>query len=98
MDREREHSRIISKNSRGPVALMHVRIDNNRFFDRTICLQAANRNRDIMNRAKPFAVARIRMVEYAAEISTEPVATRQLAGEERSSGSKPQRINELGRV
>src|SRR6266704_946898 len=40
MDRKREHSGIISKNSRGPVALMHVRVDDDRFFDRTIRLQA----------------------------------------------------------
>src|SRR6202790_762894 len=74
MDRERENRSVISKNRRRPVPLMHVRINNNGFSNRSIKLQPSNRHRNIMNRAKPLAMPRVSMMEPAAQIAPKPIA------------------------
>src|SRR5262249_53663122 len=69
MDGEGEEGVVGKKNVRRAVAVVDVGIDNIVFFDSPLRLQAANANRHIVNRAKPFAMVRMRVVKSAAQVA-----------------------------
>ena len=66
MDRKCEHGRVILKNSRCAIAMVHVRVDYDRFFDRTVGLQLPNRHRHVVNRTESLAVPRMSVMKAAA--------------------------------
>src|SRR5262249_1654285 len=85
MDGECEDGWIVSKNLCGSVAVMDVGVDDNRLANRSVGLHSANRDGHIVNGAKPFAVARIRVMESAAQIAAEAIAHSALRGKNRTA-------------
>ena len=63
MDGKREDGIVVTKDVGSAVAMVDIGVDDDRFFYQAVGLQATNRNGDVMNSAKAFAVIRMRMVE-----------------------------------
>src|SRR5260370_36892689 len=95
MNRNRKNRGVISKDGRGAVPMMHIRINYNGLFHRAICLQLSNPHSYVVNRAESFAMPGIRMMESPAEIRPKPVATRALPRENRSTRGQPHRFDQL---
>src|SRR5262249_1807900 len=98
MDGEGEDGAVVAKDVRGAVAVVDVGVDDDGFLDSALPLQAANGNRHIVNRAKPLAMVRMRVVKSAAQVAGKTVAQRQLAGENGSAGGQPYSFREFGRI
>src|SRR6266436_5832306 len=98
MNGNRENRRIISKDRRGAVPVMYVRINYDGLLDRSIRLQLSNRDRHIMNGTETFAMPRMRVMESSAEIRTESVAQRRLCRKNASTSGQPDRFDEFFRI
>ena len=74
MNRQREDAFVFGKNRSGPVAVMHIGVDDHRLANRSIRLHAPNRNSHIVDRAKSFAVICVRVMKPTADVATESIA------------------------
>jgi hypothetical protein len=72
MHREGEDVVDALKDRGGTVAVMHVQVDDHGSPDEPIPLQYANRDRDVVDETKPFAVIGEGVVEAAAQVHRDP--------------------------
>ena len=68
MNRERKRVVIAGKNRCGAVALVHVAVDYRRPLDQLSRTQRTNRDRHVVEYAKPFAAIGERVMRAAREI------------------------------
>src|SRR5215469_8340468 len=90
MNRKREHRTILGKDRSRSVAMMHVSVDDHRFANRAIGLQAADSHRDVVDRAEPFAVPRVGVMKASTKITAEAIPHGCLGRQNRSTGSQPE--------
>ena len=86
VDGDGEDGFVATKNGGGAVTMMHVGVDDHCFADGFVGLQPPDGYGDIVDRAKPFTVASVRVMEPATEICAKPVAESALSSKNRSAG------------
>src|ERR1019366_5034309 len=73
MDGKCKNSRVVRKNCRGAVAMMHIGVHDHRRLDGSCGLERPNRNRHVMDHAEAFPMSGIRVMESTAEICGESI-------------------------
>jgi hypothetical protein len=89
---------IFGKDRSRSVAVVYVCVNDHRFVNRAIGLQAADRHRNIVDRAESFAMPRVGVMEASAKITSEPIAHGSLRRQNGSARSQPEGLNQLARI
>src|SRR5439155_18435731 len=97
--REREDTGIVAENSGRAVPLVDVQVDHGRPADQPLVLKRADRNRDVVENAKTFAVIRKRVMESAAQVDSDAAARERLPpGKDAAPRAQEGGLDELLRV
>src|SRR5882724_5018823 len=98
MNRNCKNRRVVAKNVRRAVSVMHVRVHDHRFVNHFIRLQSPDSHRHVMNRAESLSMVRKCVVKSAAQIASKSVAQRKLARQNRSARRQPHGPRQFRRI
>src|ERR1700751_6189739 len=84
-----------SKNSGGTVALVHIAVESHRGTNLLVTLHAANRDGDIIDHAKAFAVIGKGVVKSATNRNGNAIVERGLGSEYRTACCQPESVHQL---
>ena len=98
MNRERKHALIAPENRGRPVSMMNVRIHHHRCLDRALRLHPPNRDRHIVDHAKPLSMIRKGMMKSAANIRGPSIRKRTPRRQNRPARRQPASVHQLLRI